>query len=289
MSLRFIKDYQIPKIYKDDILLIDVQITTCTFQSSVFREFRPIIDRQNLNNFIFSVPNKKILILDDLHFWSFQGRSYDSLKEYCFDNKINDVITYVDSNDEVEIISKFLHPIKISKVTWYFNPAIFNDWRLPKIYDIIFYGAISDVHYPLRHKLINLLQTPKFKNSFKIKIINYDERINGQQLSQLINQSWLGVSTKSQYNYLVKKYFEISASKCFLIGDMATQGLSIFDSDSYLNLTMMSDDQIYDSISHILQDKKALQQRIDKNYQLVHSQFTEQKVFEKIKSICHQR
>jgi len=281
---------QIPQLSADDVVLIDVKITTCSMQIRTFQRYS--IDLRNqIDNFLFFCPNKKILLLDDLHYWSFEGRNYNSLKKYCFNNRISGVITHVDFTNEVGIITKFLSPIKVSSATWYFDPKVFNDWggKLPKIYDIIFYGAVSKRHYPLRRRLKKLFSTPRFQNNFRIKIIEYNRGINGKRLSKLINQSWLGVSTKSQYDYLLKKYFEIPASKCFLIGNMATQGLSMFDSNFYLKITKkMSDDQIYDAISKILQDKKALERKIAKNYELVHSQFTKNEVFKKIKSICHQ-
>ena len=131
----------------------------------------------------------------------------------------------------------------------YVNTDIYKDYGLPKTYDILLYGTrnfkynykneeiipiqkwiskyenINNVtinskinFYPLRFKLENILINNKHK--YSIKILNESTidgaKIANENLSKLINQSYLTVACSSLADVLLHKQLEISASKSVL-------------------------------------------------------------------------
>jgi hypothetical protein len=141
---------------------------------------------------------------------------------------------------------------------------IFKNYNMDKTYDIVMYGIYHKNTYPFRNRLKNLLL--KHKDRLRIKVIQSRRPIYNEGLSKLLNKSWIGIATKSNFNYLVRKYFEISASNCIVLGDMPDQGKGIWK-DNYINVNNnMTDKEILDIVFDSLDNKDML---IDKSNKIM--------------------
>ena len=172
-------------------------------------------------------------------------------------------------------------------VNYHINPKIYRDYNLPKIYDVVFYGSINNDVYPFQFRLENLLK----KSGFNVKFIehkySYDLEICGENLAKIINQSWLSVATTSNFDYLIGKYFEISACNTVVLGNMNNQGQLIWN-ENYIHINdEMSDSQILEIIKNALSNKPKLMAMAKRMSQVIHSQHTlnDQKI--KLFEICH--
>ena len=73
-----------------------------------------------------------------------------------------------------------------------------------------------------------------------------------------MNQSWLTLCTSSNLDYLLGKYFESSFSCSVVCGNMATDGVCIWENDYVYLDQSMDDDLILKIILKALQDKENL-------------------------------
>ena len=93
------------------------------------------------------------------------------------------------------------------------------------------------------------------------------------------------VGTKSKCNYLVCKYFEISASKSVVLGDMPEDGFEIWN-DNYVSINNgMSDEMIIKIIDYHLQRKQLLEKMSDVMYKKIHRQYTFNNVSKKFLNV----
>jgi len=157
------------------------------------------------------------------------------------------------------------------------NTEIFKDYGLKKENDVLLYGCIADI-YPLRTRLRNIL---KGQNKIKCKIIDHPgywkkgelPKINefyvGEKLAKEINRSWITIATKSKYNYLLAKYFEIAACNSLIAGDMPDLGRGIFK-NNYLELDNdHSDEQITETIKDYLSNKNKIRGLSENSHETV--------------------
>ena len=133
---------------------------------------------------------------------------------------------------------------------------------------------------------MKLNQTGKYKiNIITIKGKN-DTRYSGENLAKILNQSKFCIATKSIYNYLLMKYFEISACKSIIIGDMSDQGKKIWK-DNFIEINMqLSDNEIIKIIDESLikynSKDMAMMQKIDRMYNIVQKEYNLKQYKEKI-------
>lgn len=153
--------------------------------------------------------------------------------------------------------------LKIYNMDHFIDDTIYKDYNLPKKYDIVFYGYINKA-YPFRARLLQLLL--KNRNLFKILYIKHPGYHNnenkkivaGQELSKILNQSYLSICTKSEYDMLVKKYIETSLSNCLPCGDIPTDYNDIFSKYMIHINDTMTDNQIIQIIQNALHNKENL-------------------------------
>lgn len=230
---------------------------------------------QVLIEFINSIDNKICILIGDCHEYSFIG-GIRSVAIACKKFNVDYIVSLYDENDEIKKLKRVLTNIK-SRTT--FIPInnmikgwIFKDYRLPKIFDIVLYGTVNK-KYPLRQKLYHLLKSKKFNNVFKIKVIDYGE-YREEELSKILNQSYLCVATNSQFDYLVKKYFEISASNSLILGNIPTQGVDIFK-DNYIHISDdMPGNDIFKTIKDALLKTKKIKEKSQRNHDIIHKYHT---------------
>ena len=231
------------------------------------------------------------LLTSDLHHWSIfpnlRDQSLLSLPQLTPEaNNNKHLYEMFDRLEIAHLISNYecpeLEQIRIERpdlstyvIELHVDTNVFKDHQMPKEYDLILYGSMSPSTYPFRHRVSKLaLQSPDLK---VLWITNkeslYDPEICGDGLAKKINKSWLGLSTISNFDYLVGKYFEIPACRTVLLGNMNEQGKAIFG-DNYIHIDgEMSDRQILRTIGEAVADRGRLQTIADRMYSVIHQNF----------------
>jgi hypothetical protein len=173
----------------------------------------------------------------------------------------------------------------------HFDLNVWKNWKLPKIYDIIIYGFMRESLYPFRARLKSIL----LKSNFKIKFIDhpgYDNVncIRREELSKLINQSWLCLSvpmnnTKDWDDFL-KKFGEGSLSYSMVLGSIPKEAESYYKDNFCKILPEMSDDEIISEITKTLTNKDKMIEQIDEVYNTFKKEFNIDSYSEKIYNFC---
>ena len=186
----------------------------------------------------------------------------------------------------------------------FINSNRFKNYNLDKTIDILIYGTryydndienhLSDIDYkkkwelhhnkqlpntynfyPLRHKLEKLLQ--KNKNKYKLHIIHqssiFNSPIANEQLSKLINKSWLTLSTCTRADIPMAKYFEIAASYSGILGNIPSDYTKLFKNNIIEVTEWMDDNQILNIIDNALEDKKKLSKMITTLGNIIHKEY----------------
>ena len=143
--------------------------------------------------------------------------------------------------------------------------------KLEKKYDIFFFGNSKPRFYPFRHRLKELLQKNEDLKSLKILVwegirnyFKFDSRKSNDQLSKVMNQSWLTICTKSKCNMLLGKYFETSMSGSVICGDISEDGEHTWKDNMIYIDDSMSDAEIIKEIKDALLDKEKLVVKTEK-------------------------
>ena len=148
--------------------------------------------------------------------------------------------------------SKFIH------YPHYINTNIFKQYNNEKSIDILLYGNTSNF-YPFRQRLFNLIKKSGL-NYYYLPHPGYNEYLNednpnkivGSELSQLINKAKITISTCSSFNYLLKKYIEISLSGSIIAGNYPTTEENIYKNCMCLLDETDTDEVIIEKIKNIL-------------------------------------
>jgi hypothetical protein len=269
-------------IKNDHIILIDYIYVGLFNQYHINKElcskWLPIYNK--INNFVNKLKNIKCLLIHDMHEYTFFN-GFEGVANYCKNYKIDFIVTICKDNDEYDnlkkiVINKSPNTLFIT-VPHMIDTTIFKDYGEEKIYDILFYGTAGPA-YPFRLRLKRLLMTDMMQKKFKIRILTYRELVE-KDLSKEINKSRLCVSTCSKYEYLVKKYFEISASKSVVLGNMPKQGFDIFK-NNYVRLDPEWDDaKIIRHIESAINNKQGVLLKTNRAYNIVHNNYSKDKYY----------
>ena len=226
-------------------------------------------------NFLDQFENKCI-VLEDLHCWSYDEwenlswhlhSTYKRIYNFLHTHNIYFCTTMYQCPEFAQL-EGFYNFKKIYTIPHHFNSEEFQDYKIEKNYDILMYGNIDPKLYKFRNRLAGLLDTMK-GCGIKIRGITYDENIRGDELAKLINQAYLCVATKSDYDYMVAKYFEIAACNTCILGNINEQGKEYFGDNMVLITAEMSDDQIKNLIFQSLFNKKSLINHANENYKTI--------------------
>jgi hypothetical protein len=146
------------------------------------------------------------------------------------------------------------------------NTQLFRNYGLPKQYDVILYGVLEPNIYPFRVRLTKLLTQTR---DLKVRHIAHpgyyphlegttETVISGAELSQAINQAWIGIATRSSYNCFLMKYLEIAASNTVVAGNLPDWARPCF-ANCFIELhEHQSDEAIVSTIRSSLADKNKL-------------------------------
>lgn len=193
--------------------------------------------------------------------WIEDCQYVDFLSPYI--NDINFVILSIKHNKIAKQYYIKNNNLHIYHMDHFIDDNIFKDYYLPKKYDIILYGYINNI-YSFRGRLLNILS--KNKDKFKFKYIkhpgyhnnNNNNNITGKNLSKLLNQSYLTICTKSNYDMMLKKYLESSFSNSMPCGDIPTDYREILEDKMVEINDNMRDDEILLKIIKSLHNKEKL-------------------------------
>ena len=139
-----------------------------------------------------------------------------------------------------------------------YNEKIFYNRNNKKIYDILIYGNTNNKIYPFRERLLKICESM----NLNIMEIKHDYTINKSiiedELSILINKSWLSISCCSITDYFVRKYLEIIGSGTIVIGNINDHGRTIIENTLIEVNDNYSDELIKSIITYYLNNKDLL-------------------------------
>jgi hypothetical protein len=177
----------------------------------------------------------------------------------------------------------------------HFDLDVYQNWGLEKTFDVIIYGCMYEPLYPFRVRMRNLLMNNTHK--YNIKYIehsgynNTTDCIRREELSKLINQSWMTLSVPMnhvrQYDDFLKKFGEGSLSYSLILGYVPEEAEMYYEGENYCRCTPeMTDAEILDTIDQELSDKKRMLEKIDKAYRVFREHFNVNDYSDKLYAIC---
>jgi len=244
------------------------------------------------DNIINSI-NKRFFIIQDMHIKTYG--SIENLSDILNKYNFNIIFTFI-NNAEARLIKKltpqciYHHiPHHIDTNIFKIHENVYNNNNDTKDIDILLFGSIHPRHYPFRKRLFDLILNNK--NKFKqIYFIEYNSSIFNPEhcevgLSKLLNRSKICIATKSRYDYLVGKYFEISSSNCLIAGDIPTDGITLLKNNILELSNSMDDNIILDKLIDCCNNYENWQEKIIKLKNIVDNEYNLNKYIEKILNI----
>ena len=214
----------------------------------------------------------KYFIIQDMHRKTYGN--IDNLCQFLNNNNINIIFTFF-KNGEASYIKKKTPGIKHLHLHHHIDTSIFKHLETERPYDILLFGSIHPTHYPFRKRLFELILANKDK--FNVHFIEKPEHFNPNVcetgLAKLINMSKICIATKSKYDYLVGKYFEISMCKSLIAGNIPTDGIGILKNNIIELTENMTDHQIINTLIEALEHYDQYSNKIDYLYYYVSNNF----------------
>jgi len=189
---------------------------------------------------------------------------YDVEDCYELDNIVNIInvyhfnyIFYKYDCEQLDAIIKHTHSdIKYIKTPHCIDPNKFKIIpNIKKDIDILLYGNLSDF-YPFRQRIFTLLKQSNISYGYlphpgyiKDTALHNDICIE-QNLCELINKAKFTIVTCSKFEYLLKKYIEITMCGSIMIGNYPTKENNLYK-DNYIHIhEEMSDEDIIQKIQN---------------------------------------
>jgi hypothetical protein len=247
--------------------------------------------------FVFELNIPTYIFLDDSYYIS----SITSKCEYV--NLCRGIIFWYKSKKIINSYKK-KYPTKhiLNLDSRYVNTDVYKDWGYQKDIDILVYGNIYSVYdykneeiesiqdyikkyeintntiidnkidfYPLRRKLVDIFQ--KYSNKFTIVMLDssstHNSTIVNEELSKLINRSYLTLACSSIADVLLHKYLEISSSRSLILGNYPSEYKELFDGNIIEVNEFMNEEEIIEIIDNALNDKIKLKQMSDMLYEKI--------------------
>lgn len=219
----------------------------------------------------------KFFIIQDMH-----QKTYGNIETLCEilnNNNFNIIFTFY-NNAEARLIRKLTPKCKYYHLPHHIDTNIFKNYNENggfKDIDILLFGSIHPRHYPFRKRLFDLILNNKDKFS-NIYWIEYNSSIFNPShcesgLAKLLNRSKICIATKSRYDYLVGKYFEISSSNCLIAGDIPTDGKELLDSNILELDNKMDDNTILTKIIECLNNYQNYTEKITNMKNITDTQY----------------
>jgi hypothetical protein len=197
---------------------------------------------------------RRALVIEDLRDGSLYGGIAGTCE--CLEAHFHRLISTYDCDALREIVGRCQALEGVSILPHHINTAIFSDLGLERTIDVLLYGNTDRPYYAFRRRLFSLIED-RLPNVTRVAHPTY-HRFNpeccGEGLARLLNRSQIAVAAATEDDYLVAKFFEISACATVLAGSMATQGEPIWGC-SYIRLDeSMSDEEIVGRLRDALAD-----------------------------------
>jgi len=209
-------------------------------------------------------------VSEDMH-WGFE-----KMKKCLYINKCFSLIKF---DKSIKIINEYQNYFKDKYITYFdsrfLNMKKFKNYNLEKKYDILIYGNRRYSVYPLRGYLNDILI--KYQNKYKIKILRNSGSFSAnkrklpinEELSKLINQSYLTVASSSVKDVLLQKYIEISASYSCILGNIPSDYKNLFTGNIIEININMTEKEIIDIIDKALSNKKKLLEMTNRLHEII--------------------
>lgn len=233
---------------------------------------------------------KRFFIIQDMHQKTYG--SIEVLSNLLNSNNFNIIFTFYE-NAEARLIRKLTPQCKYFHLPHHIDTNIFkNHLNLDnesKSIDILLFGSIHPRHYPFRKRLFDLIL--KHKNEFEnIYHIEYDSTTFNPEhcevgLSKLLNNSKICIGTKSRYDYLVGKYFEIASSKCLIAGDIPTDGRELLKDNILLLNDKMGDEEILEKLKNAINNYSNFSDQLENFKIKIDNEYNLDKYIEKLINI----
>jgi tetratricopeptide (TPR) repeat protein len=157
----------------------------------------------------------------------------------------------------------------------FIDSDIYKDYGSAKVIPVLFTGA-SYAMYPWRQKVYKLIS--QYYPSLICPHLGYGDRsafrmIQGEQYARTINASWFVPTCGTAAKEVVRKHFEIPASKACLIAEKSPN-LEAAGFVDMQNCVFADDRDVLDKLDYLFQNPDKLESIIDAGYQLVHSHHT---------------
>ncbi len=157
----------------------------------------------------------------------------------------------------------------------FIDAEIYRDYDEPKIVPVLFTGADYAL-YPWRQKIIKCVS--QYYPSLICPHLGYGKRstarmIYGEQYAHTINASWFVPTCGTIAKEIVRKHFEIPASRACLITEQspALEAAGFVDMQ---NCVFADEHNVLDKLDYLFQNQDELESIINAGYHLVHSRHT---------------
>jgi hypothetical protein len=282
----------------DDINKINEDILKIKPKLIIFFECNSFQQQTTKFSFVFQLKIPVFIFLDDSYYIS-------SITSKCpYINNSNGLIFWYKNNIIINSYKKvFPYKYILNLDSRYVNTDIYKDYKLEKKYDILIYGTRNFSYdyknekldtiqnyikkyeeyydtiinskisfYPLRSKIENILLQNNHKYNLKIleeKTIDLPNTAN-EELSMLINQSYLTLSCPSIADVLLHKHLEITASNSVILGSYPSDYKELFEGNVIEINEFMSNEEILNIIDNALANKDKLLEMSKRIYNKVH-------------------
>ena len=222
-----------------------------------------------------SIIENKIMLFHDLHDFSLDSITNTNgvnnilnlndndykknLKIFLIKYNIKYTISIYECYENIYLNKYFNnHITKSYLLSHCYNDKIFYNRNNKKIYDILIYGNTNNKIYPFRERLLKICKSMNL-NIMEIKHdYTKDKTIIEDELSILINKSWLSISCCLITDYFVRKYLEIISSGSVLLSNINDHGRTIIENTLIEVNDNYSDELIKSIITYYLNNKDLL-------------------------------
>ncbi|MBS9386955.1 MAG: glycosyltransferase family 1 protein [Dolichospermum sp. BR01] len=156
----------------------------------------------------------------------------------------------------------------------FIDADIYRDYGQPKIVPVMFTGYINPL-YPWRQKINKIIS--EHYPSLICPHLGYEQPVSrmlyGEQYARVINASWFVPACGTLAKEIVRKHFEIPASKSCLITEKspALEAAGFIDMQ---NCIFVDEHDVLDKLDYLFQHQEELEKITNAGYQLVHSRHT---------------
>lgn len=237
----------------------------------VYSWFPSDIKRGLLYKGLEDVPVPKAIILGD--YWSDAESQFEAFTDFILKNRIDYILSYFPQ--PLSMWKDTLLGDRLIYIPPTFDPAIFNDWNMPKIYDVGFLAAGTvdksdfyperyNIHQKiLHHKNIRYLWAthPGWQRHIK------EHPLVGKNFSKAINSCKIFITTGGIYRNPQPKIFEALASKVLLMSDEPI-GSELIGLQDGVNYVKISEETVIDKIDYFLSHPDKCEAIAEAGYEL---------------------